>query len=92
VPKLTALTLKKEDLMFSMNFFLRRTRPYAMRLPPKLARRAMLSVRVQEAARQSFNDLALQQGMSVSEYVYRVLNDHLRNLERTKQVPSQRAL
>lgn len=69
--------------MFPMNFFRRCPRPYAKRLPPKLARRAMLSIRVQEVARQTFADLAVQQGMSVSEYVYLVLNDHLRNLERT---------
>lgn len=65
--------------MFPMNLFRRRDpRPYSNRLPPKLARRAMLSVRIHEAARRSFNDLAEQRGMSVSEYVWRVLNEHLR--------------
>jgi len=66
--------------MFSLNFFRRHPRPYSNRLPPKLARRAMLSVRVHEAARRSFNDLAEQRGMSVSEYVCRLLNDHLRDV------------
>ena len=65
--------------MFSLNFFRRHPRPYSNRLPPKLARRAMLSVRVHEAARRSFNELAEERGESVSNYVCRVLNDHLRD-------------
>lgn len=66
--------------MFPINLFRRNPRPYANRLPPKLARRAMLSVRVHEAARQSVVDLAEARGMSASEYVYRVLTDHLRDV------------
>ena len=54
------------------------TRPYATRLPPDLVRRAMLSVRVHESARRAVDALARQRGMSVSEYVCRLLNDHLR--------------
>lgn len=67
--------------MFSMNIFRRRSRPYSNRLPPRLARRAMLSVRVHEAARRSFADLAEQRGISVSEYVCRLLDAHLREIE-----------
>lgn len=66
--------------MFSLNIFRRSPRPYSNRLPPKLARRAMLSVRIHEATRRSFRELAEQQGMSVSEYVCRLLNDHLREV------------
>lgn len=63
--------------MFSFTLFRRNTRPYANRLPPKLARSAMLSVRIHEDVRRSVSNLAERQGMSVSEYVYRLLNDHL---------------
>lgn len=63
--------------MFSLNPFRRPTRPYAKRLPPALVRRAMLSVRVHENARRTVGTLARQRGMSVSEYVCRLLNDHL---------------
>ena len=75
--------------MFSLNFFRNRTRPYANRLPTKLARRAMLSVRVHEAARRSFRELALHEGMSVSEYVNRVLSEHL--LSATRRRSQERA-
>jgi len=67
--------------MFSMNIFRRNPRPYSNRLPPKLARRAMLSVRIHEDARRSFSELAEQRGMSVSEYVCLLLNDHLRDVD-----------
>lgn len=66
--------------MFSIKLFRRNPRPYSNRLPPKLARRAMLSVRIHETARRSFGELADQRGMSVSEYVCRLLNDHLRDV------------
>jgi hypothetical protein len=66
--------------MFSLNLFRRPTRPYARRLPPELVRRAMLSVRIHENARRSVSSLAHQRGMSVSEYVCRLLNDHLREV------------
>ncbi len=66
--------------MFSLNIFRRNPRPYSNRLPPKLARRAMLSVRVHETARRSFSELAEQRGISMSEYVCRLLNDHLRDV------------
>lgn len=66
--------------MFSINIFRRNPRPYSNRLPPKLARRAMLSVRIHEAARRTFGELADQQGVSVSEYVCKILNDHLRDV------------
>ena len=66
--------------MFSLNIFRRNPCPYSNRLPPKLARRAMLSVRVHETARRSFSELAEQRGISMSEYVCRLLNDHLRDV------------
>lgn len=74
--------------MFSMNIFRRRSRPYSNRLPPRLARRAMLSVRVHEDARRSFSDLAEQRGMSVSEYVCRLLDAHLHEIEHIPHNPS----
>jgi predicted HicB family RNase H-like nuclease len=40
----------------------------------------MLSVRIHEAARRSFGELAEQRGVSVSEYVCHLLNDHLRDV------------
>jgi hypothetical protein len=67
--------------MFLMNIFRRNPRPYSNRLPPKLARRAMLSVRIHEAARRSFGELAEQRGISVSSYVCGILNDHLRDVD-----------
>lgn len=66
--------------MFSLNLFRRSPRPYANRLPRRLARRAMLSVRIHETARRTFGELADQQGISVSEYVCKILNDHLRDV------------
>jgi hypothetical protein len=75
------LITAKENPMFSMNIFRRNPRPYSNRLPPKLARRAMLSVRIHEATRRSFGELADQRGMSVSEYVCQLLNDHLREVD-----------
>jgi len=70
--------------MFSLNPFRRPTRPYAKRLPPELVRRAMLSVRVHENARRTVGALAQQRGMSVSEYVCRLLNDHLNAVQRQR--------
>jgi predicted HicB family RNase H-like nuclease len=63
--------------MFPLSPKPRSTRPYAKRLPPELVRRAMLSVRVHENARRSVKILAQERRMSVSEYVCRLLNDHL---------------
>jgi hypothetical protein len=71
--------------MFSLNPFRRTTRPYAKRLPPELVRRAMLSVRVHENARRTVGALAQQRGMSVSEYVCRLLNDHLNAVHRQRR-------
>ena len=68
--------------MIPLNQKPRATRPYATRLPPGLVRRAMLSVRVHENARRSVCALARERGMSVSEYVCRLLNDHLREASR----------
>jgi len=61
--------------MFSI--FRRTARPYAKRLPRELVRRAQLSIRVHEKARYAIVALAASRGMSASEYVCRVLNDHL---------------
>lgn len=70
--------------MLSFNIFRRQTRPYANRLPAKLARTAMLSVRVHDDVLNAYRNLALDQSMSVSEYVYRLLNDHLQQQDPTK--------
>ncbi len=71
-----------------MNLFRRSTRFYANRLPSKLARRAMLSVRVHETARESVRSLAEQRGMTASEYVCRLLNDHLREVRQQRDLHS----
>lgn len=52
-------------------------RPYARRLPPEFRRRAMLSIRVQESVRHLIKSLAARRGMSASEYVARLIQDHL---------------
>lgn len=72
--------------MFSFTLFRRSTRPYATRRPPTLARRAMLSIRVHEAVRQSVVDLAEQKGMSASEYVYGLLTDHLSDVAQQRDM------
>ena len=59
-------------------------RPYALRLPPELCRRSMLSIRVHEKAKRSIRALALERGMSVSEYMARLLNDHLAFVSRAR--------
>lgn len=64
--------------MLPFDPFRRPKRFYAKRLPPELVRRAMLSVRVHESARSAVLNLARQRDMSSSEYVARLLNDHLR--------------
>ena len=63
--------------MFSVSPQLRPRRPYAHRQPPELCRRAQLSVRVHESARSAVFSLASRRGMSASEYVARLLNDHI---------------
>ena len=59
-------------------------RPYALRLPPHLCRRAMLSIRVHDQVQGSVRALARERGMSVSEYMARLLNDHLAYVSRTR--------
>lgn len=66
--------------MFLLNIFRRNPRPYSSRLPPRLARRAMLSVRIHETARRSLGELAEQRGVSISEYVHHLLKEHLRDV------------
>jgi hypothetical protein len=63
--------------MFSFSFLKRSRRRYASRLPLGRARTAQLSARIHEDARLALNALALERGMSTSEYVARLLNDHL---------------
>jgi len=63
--------------MFSFPLFHRSKRLYARRLPPNLVRRSLLSVRVNEHARRAVLSLAHARGMSASEYIARLLNDHL---------------
>lgn len=59
-------------------------RPYAKRSPPDLCRRASLSIRVHARARGTIRALACERGMSVSEYVARLLNDHLSYVYRVR--------
>ena len=63
--------------MFSFPFFKRSPRAYASRLPCGKARKAQLSARIHEDARAALDALAADRGMSTSEYVARLLNDHL---------------
>ena len=76
--------------MNSILNFLRRAagRPYARRLPPDQARRAMLCARVNDGAKQLVGNLAHERGMSTSEYVARLLNDHLAQLARVRALPT----
>lgn len=59
-------------------------RPYARRLPNEHCRRALLSIRVHDHARRTVRALALERGMSISEYCARLLADHLTQLARTR--------
>lgn len=67
----------KDYFMSIFDFFHGAKRRYAKRLPPGLVRRAMLSIRVNEYTRRVVFALAAERGMSISEYVARLLNDHL---------------
>lgn len=67
--------------MFPLPMFRRKKRMYAKRLPPEFVRRAMLSIRVNERARFAIFSLAHARGMSASEYVARLLSEHLRNIQ-----------
>ena len=55
-------------------------RPYARRMSFRLRRDAMLSVRVHDDARKVIAELAKGRQMSVSEYAFRVLIDHIRTV------------
>lgn len=59
-------------------------RPYARRFPSGLPRLAMLCARVHVDARQALRNLAKERGMSASEYVARMLNDHLSHVSRQR--------
>lgn len=63
--------------MFSIPFFKGPRRHYAPRLPLGRARSAQLSARIHKEAKVALDALALERGMSTSEYVARLLNDHL---------------
>lgn len=52
-------------------------RHYALRLPKAFARLDMICARVSKASRQSLQLLAERRGMSLSEYLARLVNDHL---------------
>lgn len=69
--------------MFSFNIFKKQHRAYAQRMASGQARRAMLSIRVHEGARKAVKTIATQRGMSISEYMARLLNDHLAHLMRS---------
>ena len=59
-------------------------RPYAKRLPTELCRRSLLSIRVREQTRSTVRALAYERMMSVSEYMARLLTDHLDYVLRTR--------
>ena len=52
-------------------------RPYARRLPAQFARRVMLCARVNREMKAAIAQLAAARKMSISEYMARLLNDHL---------------
>lgn len=62
----------------------RAKRHYARRQSKEFCRRAILSVRVQEIARRTIRALASERGMSPSEYVARLLNDHLAQISHAR--------
>ena len=71
-----------------LNFFRNeKRRLYAQRLPDDQARRAMLCARVNDRAKQTVGTLARERGMSISEYVARMLNDHLTQVSRLRALP-----
>ena len=67
-----------------LKLFRRETRHYTRRTPPNLTRRAMLCARVHIDARQAVRSLAAERGISISEYVARMLNDHLSQVARAR--------
>ena len=52
-------------------------RPYARRLPAQFARRVMICARVSREMKAAIANLASARKMSISEYMSRLLNDHL---------------
>ena len=56
---------------------------YAVRLPEPFTRRNQVGCRVNEAAKHFLELLARARGMSVSEYLARLINDHLAAASRT---------
>ena len=52
-------------------------RPYARRLPAQFARRVMVCARVSREMKAAIAKLAVARKMSISEYMARLLNDHL---------------
>jgi RNA-binding protein YlmH len=52
-------------------------RRYARRLPKAFARLDMICARVSKASRQSLQQLAERREISISEYLARLVNDHL---------------
>lgn len=52
-------------------------RPYARRLPAQFARRVMVCARVSREMKAAIAQLAAARKMSISEYMARLLNDHL---------------
>lgn len=52
-------------------------RPYARRLPAQFARRVMICARVSREMKAAIAQLAATRHMSISEYMARLLNDHL---------------
>ena len=74
--------------MFTFNPLHRKTRRYAKRLPSEFARRVILSVRVNVHVRRAVISLASQRNMSASEYLARLLSDHLSEVTRSQKTTS----
>ena len=63
----------------------RRTkRPYAARLPEPYSRRTMLCLRVSAMSRVAVQRLASERSMSASEYLSRLVNEHLNGVYRVR--------
>lgn len=72
-----------------MKPFSKTHRHYARRLPAVFSRNAMLSIRVHERVRRTIFALALERGMSASEYCARLFSDHLTQVTRSRgQLPA----
>jgi hypothetical protein len=59
-------------------------RPYASRLPEPYSRHAMLCLRVSLMSRAAVQRLASERSMSASDYLSRLVNEHLNGVYRAR--------